>query len=153
MRRVMSMIKTPAVFISTTRDSIFPARLLLTYVTLVTLIPTFQLWLDFDSIERSIEDWNWELAWSLILLLPILGVVYFAVRYFRQMPFFAGAIIFVALWNAAATVCGYFHDGFDHRFDIELQPLAFLRGALVFAAPFVVIYFIWRCWPQRVTPA
>ena len=129
--------------------SIFPLKLLLTYVTVITLIPIFQIWLDFDSIERDVEDRNWELAWRLILLIPVLGVGYFASRNFRRMPFFAGMIILIALLNATATLCGYLGDGFDQRLDIELQPLAFLRGSLILAIPFLVIYLVCLFWPCK----
>jgi hypothetical protein len=132
-------------------SSIFPLKLLMVYVVFVSLdhlIFAIQI-SDPDYIGRWEDVWNWTLCWCLVLCIPLFGVILSAIWCFRRMPVFAVIMILVALWPIGTTLWFYICFGFDPQFDINLQPLHFLRGALVFAVPFIIIYLIWRFWPQR----
>ena len=55
----------------------------------------------------------------------------------------------IALWLVAITLIDYCQVGFDHEFDLDLPLLNCLIAALVWVAPFVVIYLVWRFWPRK----
>jgi len=132
-------------------SSIFPLKLLMAYVVAVSLehlIFAIQI-SDPDYIGRWVDVWNGILGWCLVLCIPLFGVIISAIWYFRRMPVFAVVMILAALWPIGTTLWFYIIFGFDSRFDINLHPLYFLSGALVFAVPFVVIYLLWRFWPQK----
>jgi hypothetical protein len=133
------------------QGSVFPVKLLMAYVISVSLdhlIFTIQI-SDPDYIGRWVDVWNWTLGWGLILCVPLLGVILSAIWYFRRMPIFAVVMILVALWPMGTALWFYFITGFDPRFDLNMQPLNFLRGSIVFAIPFVVVYLAWRFWQRR----
>ena len=88
------------------QNPVFPLKLLMAYIVSISLIPTIQRFLDFDSIERSIEDINWDLGWSLVLCAPLILVIFIATRYFRRMPLFAGFVVILALWHIVSTLLG-----------------------------------------------
>jgi len=104
---------------------------------------------DPDYIGRFVDVWNGILGRSLLLSIPLLGVILSAIWLFRKMPIFAVVMILLALSSIGTASWLYFTIGFDPRFDLDLQPHYFLRGALIFAVPFILTYFAWRFWPRK----
>jgi len=137
------------------QSSLFPVKLLMAYVVCVSLCQLiFAIQIsDSDNIGRWEDVWNGVLGRCLVLCIPLLGVILSAIWCFRRMPVFAVILILAALGHIGTTLWFYICFGFDPRFNINLQPLYFLRGALVFAVPFIVIYLVWFFWPsvKRVT--
>ena len=131
------------------RDSVFPVKLLMAYIVSFSLLLTIGFWIDFGDLEQEIEGWNSTLEFSLILCIPLLWVIYAALRYSRRMPIFAAIMALLALWHVGITLIDYWQEGFDDRFDLDLQLLNCLIAALVWAIPFVAIYLIWRFWPRK----
>ena len=131
--------------------SIFPLKLLMAYVVCISLYQLiFAIQIsDSDYIGRWEDVWNWVLGRCFVLCIPLFWVMFSAIWCFRGMPVFAVIMILAALWHIGTTLWFYICFGFDPRFNINLQPLYFLRGALVFAVPFVVIYLVWFFWSRR----
>jgi hypothetical protein len=131
--------------------SIFPLKLLMAYVVFVSLNHLiFAIKIsDSDNIGRWENVWNWTLGWSLVLCVPLFGVITSALWHFRKMPVFAVIMILAALWHIGTTLWFYICFGFDPRFNTDPQPLYFFRAALICAVPFVVVYLVWRFWPRK----
>jgi hypothetical protein len=131
----------------------FEVRLLVLYILCVSSFPTFVVYSDFGSIESSIEDWNWVLGWSFILIGPLLGALYLALRNFRRMPFLALLTCASVGFHIYTTVYDY---GFYPRFVPDMDPgtpislcvPCYLRGGAIIALPFVALYLLWKFWPN-----
>jgi hypothetical protein len=132
-----------------THSSIFPVKLLMAYIVSFCLLPTITFWLDFGDQEGEIEGWNSVLELSLIFCVPLLWVIYVALRYSRRMPVYAVVMALIALWLVVITLIDYYQQGFDNRLDLDLQLLNCLIAALVWVVPFVVTYLVWRFWPRK----
>ena len=64
-------------------SSIFPVKLLMAYIVSFCLWPTITFWLDFGDQKGEIEGWNSVLEISLIFCVPLLWVIYAALRFSR----------------------------------------------------------------------
>lgn len=135
------------------KASKLPLRLLLIYVLFICSAPTVMVWMDFDSVESAIEDWNWELGWSLILSIPLFICGLLAAINFRKIQILAAIFLLFASIHIFSTAEMYYSTGFDTRFDIDLSPLYFLRFALIVAIPFLLVYLFWRFWPWKRSAA
>jgi hypothetical protein len=131
------------------QGSIFPTKLLMAYIVSFCLLPTITFWLDFGDLEGEEEGWNSVLELSLIFCIPLLWVIYAALRYSRRMPVYAVIMSLIAVWLVAITLLDYYQEGFDDEFTLDLQLLNSLVAALIWAVPFVVSYLTWRFWPRR----
>jgi len=130
------------------QSSIFPVKLLMAYVVSFSLLFTISVFAE-DNQGREIEGWNAELEFSLVLCVPLLWLIYSALRHSRRMPVFAVIMALIALWHVIVTLIEYCQMGFDPRFDLDLALLNCLIAALVWGVPFVVIYLVWRFWPRK----
>jgi hypothetical protein len=129
--------------------SLFPIKLLMAYIYAVSLFPFLDYLTVWDNCEAFAESQNLWLLWDIILCVPFLPVVFLAIRHFRQMPFFAGFMIFATYWQMTDALMCYLGSGFRPDFDFNLDPLGFLLILVIFAIPFIAIYLIWRFWPRR----
>jgi hypothetical protein len=137
-------------------SSAFPLKLLLAYIVLIGLIPTFQFFSDFGNIEATETDWDWSLGWSLILCVPLALAICLAGHQLKKMWVFGGLVIFFSGWHIVTTLFLYFNEGLlpSPYSEMDLQPLYFLRAALIVSLPFFAIYYcwyLWRAWRQRLS--
>ena len=132
--------------------SLFPIKLLVIYLVVISLLPTFFMLWDLGNVEESTELWNPILALSLILCTPLLFVISLSIWYFRRMPYFASIFTAWSILIIAETVGSYYGQGFDSRFDVDLSRINLIGLFGCFfciGLPFILTYFIWRFWPQK----
>jgi len=131
--------------------SLFSAKLLMLYIASYCLIPTIFFLLDFGNLEETEACWNSDLELSLILCLPLLSAVLFAVWHFRKMPVIASAVILIGLFHIGSTLRWYFSEnGFVQSFEpASINFAGLIVTALIWAIPFATVYLTWRFWPRR----
>jgi len=130
-------------------SSVFPVKLLMVYIFCLSQFPFLDYLSIWDNCEAYDESTNLWLAWGLIFCVPLLVVVFLAIRHFQKMPIFAAFMILSAFWYIWDTLCIYLSTGFRLDMDIGLQPLGFFMLLAVFAIPFFVVYLTWRVWPRK----
>ena len=116
------------------QGSVFPVKLFSTYVLLLASV--------IENEDRPYYSASF--PYGLALSPALVIVILLGIWNFRSMP------IFAALWSCIALLLIWENlETYSPRFAADFQPLALLELALVFAVPFVVIYFIWRFWPRK----
>jgi drug/metabolite transporter (DMT)-like permease len=134
-------------------DPKFPVRLLISYLLLISSIPTLFVLSDFDNLEATEEDWNYVLGWSYLLIGPVLAALYLALRNFRRMPVLAIFTALFALFHIGTTIADY---GFYPQFVPDMDPgtppnlgiCGYLLSSFIIAIPFLAVYLIWKFWPN-----
>jgi uncharacterized membrane protein (DUF485 family) len=137
----------------TSQRPAFEVRLLILYILCVSSFPTLIAFSIWDNCEAFVENWNWVMGWSFILLGPLLSALYLACRNFKRMPFVALITGLLVSFHVISTLLSYgFYPQFDPRMDpgtpIDLDVLYYLRAAVVVALPFIVVYLLWRFWTR-----
>lgn len=134
-----------------TRDSIFPVKLFIIYVLLLTFVTgmvdgplDFIFGLGFPHPEDAFESFAEMLALSPALLI----VIFLVIWYFRRMPIFAWPTSLMALW-LIWVIWDSYSPGFDTDFPNDLNTLGFIEAPFKLAIPFVVIYLVWYFWPRK----